>query len=149
MADRDVKALTADLECPTFEEVAFNPLARPLSQSTLAVVTTASLHHPDQDDFVGGDTSYRILDGARRDWVIGHWSPNFDASGYAMDPNVVFPLDRLDELVASGRLGQVARRHLAYAGNQFDLSTVRLDSGPAGAKLLRDDGVDVVLLTPV
>ena len=38
---------------------------------------------------------------------------------------------------------------MAYAGNQFDLSTIRMDSGPAGAKWLREQGVDVVLLTPV
>ncbi len=149
MADRDVKALTADLECPAFEDIAFTALARPLSECTVAVVTTASLHHPDQADFVGGDTTYRVLDGSRRDWILGHWSPNFDTSGYAIDANVVLPLDRLDELATQGRIGRVADRHLAYAGNQFELSTIRLDSGPAGAKLLADDGVDVVLLTPV
>ena len=52
-------------------------------------------------------------------------------------------------LAAINAFGRVAQRHLAYAGNQFELSAIRLDSGPAGAKLLRDDGVDVVLLTPV
>ena len=36
-------------------------------------------------------------------------------------------------------------------GAQLDhtLTTIRLDTGPAAARLLRDDGVDVVLLTPV
>jgi hypothetical protein len=29
------------------------------------------------------------------------------------------------------------------------VSTVRLDSGPAAAAALRQDGVDVVILTPV
>ena len=148
MADHDVKAMTAALDCPAFDEVAFTR-PKPLAESTVAIVTTASLHHPDQADFVGGDTSYRVLDGSRRDWMLGHWSPNFDASGYASDFNVVFPLDRLDELAASGRIGKVSRHHLAYAGNQFELSTVRLDSGPLGAKWLREQGVDVVLLTPV
>jgi hypothetical protein len=38
---------------------------------------------------------------------------------------------------------------MAYAGNQFDLTTIRMDTGPAGAKWLREQGVDVVLLTPV
>jgi hypothetical protein len=31
----------------------------------------------------------------------------------------------------------------------MELSTLRLDSGPAAAQLLLEDGVDVVLLTPV
>jgi hypothetical protein len=63
--------------------------------------------------------------------------------------NTVFPVDRLDELAERGVIGRVADQHLAYAGNQFDLSAIRMDSGPAGAKFLRGEGVDVVLLTPV
>ena len=69
--------------------------------------------------------------------------------GFAADINTVFPIDRLNELAESGRIGRVSETHLSYAGNQFDLSGVRLDSGPAGAKLLRERGVDIVLLTPV
>ena len=148
MADRDVKALTAEIDCPVFEQTAFTTPA-PLSDATVAIVTTASLHHPDQPDFSGGDTSFRVLDGSRRDWMLGHWSPNFDATGFALDPNVVFPIDRLQELADRGRIGRVSDVHLAYAGNQFELSTIRLDSGPAGGELLRNSGVDVVLLTPV
>lgn len=148
MADRDVKAMTAGIDCPTFDAPAFTTPV-PLAQATVAVVTTASLHHPEQDDFGPNDAGFRVLDGSRRDWVLGHWSPNFDASGFAVDPNVVLPLDRLDELAAAGTIGRVAPRHLAYAGNQFDLAAIRIDGGPAGARQLKDEGVDVVLLTPV
>jgi len=148
MADRDVKAMTADIETPVFETTAFTT-PPPLREATVAIVTTASLHHPDQDDFSPGDTGYRVLDGSRRDFMTGHWSPNFDTIGFAADMNVVFPLDRLDELAAAGTIGRVADEHLSYAGNQFDLSAICLDSGPAGARRLRRDGVDVVLLTPV
>jgi D-proline reductase (dithiol) PrdB len=63
----------------------------------------------------------------------------------------VYPVDRLEELVAEGVIGSVASRHVAFMGAQPDhnLTTMRVDSGPAAAKLLRDDGVDVVVLTPV
>ena len=148
MADHDVKALTDNIETPVFETTAFTT-PPPLSEATVALVTTASLHHPDQDDFGPVDTGFRVLDGSRRDYVTGHWSPNFDSIGFAYDMNTVFPLDRLDELVERGVIGKVADQHLAYAGNQFDLSAVRMDSGPAGGKWLREQGVDVVLLTPV
>ena len=148
MADRDVKAMTDDIETPVFDTTAFTK-PPPLSEATVALVTTASLHHPDQDDFAPADTGYRILDGSRRDYQTGHWSPNFDAVGFAYDMNTVFPLDRLDELAEQGVIGQVAPQHLAYAGNQFDLSAVRMDSGPAGGKWLKEQGVDIVLLTPV
>jgi len=143
-----MKALTDAIETPVFESTAFT-IGPPLDQATVALVTTASLHHPDQDDFAGSDTGYRILEGRRRDYLTGHWSPNFDAIGFGYDMNTVFPLDRLDELAAQGVIGAVADQHLSYAGNQFDLSGVRLDSGPAGGRWLREQGVDVVLLTPV
>jgi hypothetical protein len=63
----------------------------------------------------------------------------------------VYPVDRLAELAARGTIGSVANRHIAFMGAQPDhtLTTLRLDSGPAAAKLLLHDGVDVVLLTPV
>ena len=148
MTDRQTKALTADLDLPSFETTAFT-VPPPLDACTVALVTTASLHHPEQADFTATDPSFRVLDPARRDLQLGHWSPNFDLVGFAVDLNVVFPIDRLEELARAGRIGGVAPRHLAFAGNQFDLTQIRLDSAPAAAKLLRDDGVDVVVLTPV
>ena len=148
MADREIKKLTENLEAPVFDTIAFNsPPA--LSEATVAVVTSASLHHPDQDDFAPGDIGFRILDGNRRDYRMGHWSPNFDTMGFAGDFNTVIPLDRLDELASEGKIGKVSDTHLSYAGNQFDLSAVRMDSGPAGAKFLKDKGIDIVLFTPV
>jgi D-proline reductase (dithiol) PrdB len=67
-----------------------------------------------------------------------------------MDLNVVYPIDRLEELAAQGIIGSVAPRHLSFAGNQpDDVSTIRLDTGPSAAAELRQDGVDVVILTPV
>jgi D-proline reductase (dithiol) PrdB len=148
MADSDIKSITENLPAHDFETTAFAS-PPPLSDATVAIVTTASLHHPDQDDFTVVDTGYRVLDGSRRDYVTGHWSPNFDGAGFAYDMNTVFPLDRLDELAERGVIGRVADQHMAYAGNQFDLAGIRMDSGPAGAKWMREQGVDIVLLTPV
>ncbi|MEZ5141606.1 MAG: hypothetical protein R2726_03670 [Acidimicrobiales bacterium] len=69
---------------------------------------------------------------------------------FALDLDVVFPIDRLEELAAEGTIGAVAPRHLAFAGNQDDsVAKVRLDTAPRAAALLAADGVDVVLLTPV
>ncbi|MEZ5225190.1 MAG: glycine/sarcosine/betaine reductase selenoprotein B family protein [Acidimicrobiales bacterium] len=91
-----------------------------------------------------------MLPSDARDLVLGHWSPNFDRTGVAIDLNVVYPIDRLDELAAQGIIGAVAPRHASFAGNQpDDVSTIRLDSGPRAAGELAADGVDVVVLTPV
>lgn len=86
-----------------------------------------------------------------RNLTLAHFSPNFDRSGFALDLNVVYPIDRLNELAARKVIGSVAAQHISFMGAQLDhtLSTMRLDTGPAAARILREDGVDVVLLTPV
>lgn len=143
-----IKQGAANAESPTFDERAF-VTPKPLSKAKVAIVTSASLHHADDDDFAPVDAGYRIIHADRRDIVVGHWSPNFDQSGVSADLNVVFPIDRLNEMAADGTIGSVSDVHLAYAGNQFDLSAIRMDGGPAGAALLKEHEVDVVLLTPV
>lgn len=147
--DQAMRAHAATLPTPTFDRLAW-AVPPPLSSATVAIVTSAALHTPDQDRFGAGDTGFRVIERDRRDLVLGHWSPNFDHSGIALDLNVVYPIDRLEELAARGTIGAVAPRHISFAGNQpDDVATIRLDSGPAAAALLRDDGVDVVVLTPV
>ena len=54
------------------------------------------------------DTRFREIGRADRDLVLGHWSPNFDHSGFQLDLNVVYPIDRLEELAADGVIGEVA-----------------------------------------
>lgn len=148
MTDHQIKSGAAKVDCPTFDTPAFT-MPPPLKDATVAIVTSASLHHSDDADFDPVDSGFRVLERTRRDLVVGHWSPNFDASGVAADLNVVFPIDRLEELAADGVIGRVSDVHLAYAGNQFDLSAIRMDGGPAGAAFLKQQEVDVVLLTPV
>ena len=148
MTDAQIKKGASKAECPTPENPTF-VIPKPLSETKVALVTSASLHHEDDDDFAPSDTGYRVLERDRRDIVVGHWSPNFDASGVSADLNVVFPIDRLEELENQGVIGSVSDVHIAVAGNQFDLSGIRLDGGPAVASLLNKHEVGVVLLTPV
>ena len=148
MTDQAIKTGSASVECPVFENPAFT-LSTSLQDATVAIVTSASLHHETDDDFAPVDTGYRVLHSDRQDIVVGHWSPNFDASGVSADLNVVFPIDRLKELEKRGTIGRVSEVHLAYAGNQFDLAGIRMDGGPSGADFLLRNEVDVVLLTPV
>lgn len=148
-ADQAMRAHSATLPSPTFADPAF-VIPPALASATVAIVTSAALHTADDTAFAGGDTSFRLIDRDRRDLVLGHWSPNFDRSAISIDLNVVYPIDRLEELAARGAIGAVAPRHVSFAGNQpDDLATIRLDSGPASAAALVADGVDVVLLTPV
>jgi D-proline reductase (dithiol) PrdB len=136
---------------PVFETTAFTA-PPPLCEATVAIVTTAGLRHPDQPDwgYRNGDQSFRVLDGANRSLMLSHTSHNFDRSGFVADLNVVFPIDRLAEMAAEGTIKGVSPQHVSFVGNlEETLSTIRLDTGPAAAKLLREAGANVVLLTPV
>jgi len=125
-------------------------IARPLAQSRVAIVTTAGLRPDGQATWTQGQ-GYIVLDGAQHSLALAHTSPNFDRTGVAADLNVVYPVDRLAELARDRVIASVAPRHISFMGAQLDhtLATLRLDTGPAAAQLLKDDGVDVVLLTPV
>ena len=147
--DLAMREMGTNLPVPNFDSTPCAPVPQ-LRNATVAIVTSAAIHQAHDDRFTAGDTGYRIIPSDARDLVMGHWSPNFDHTGFQIDLNVVFPIDRLHELAHDRVIGRVAPRHISFAGNQpDDVSAVRLDSGPAAAAELKRDGVDVVLLTPV
>jgi D-proline reductase (dithiol) PrdB len=125
-----------------------------LSRSRIALVTTAGLVAPQQPRFssrIGGDPDYRILDAAVRlgSLIDCHRSEAFDHRGVAADANVAFPLDRLRELAAAGRIGEVAPRHLSFMGSLTLTGALRRRTAPEAAARLVDDRVDIALLVPV
>jgi D-proline reductase (dithiol) PrdB len=148
--DAYVRSYSNDLPVYQFDAVPVT-VPPPLTAARVAIVTTAGLRADGLRTWQRGDQGFAVLPDDRRDFVLAHSSPNFDRTGFVADLNVVFPIDRLHELAAERVIGSVAPRHLAFMGAQPDhtLATLRLDSGPAAANLLKDDGVDVVILTPV
>jgi D-proline reductase (dithiol) PrdB len=149
----------AEIAVIDFGDPAFTT-PKPLAQARVAIVTTSGLMRPGAEPWQHGQTSFRVIDRDERDLVVSHISPNFDRTGVAADLNVVYPIDRLEELAREGVIGEVAPRHLSFQGAMGNgpqngpgvptqLRTVVLDSGPAAARLLLDDRVDVVVLTPV
>ena len=149
MADAEMRRMVADLPAPEFESPAFTS-PPPLREATVALVTTAGLMRPGgQWEPQKGNTGFKVFRRDERDFVVGHQSTNFDRAGIAADRNVVYPIDRLEELATDDVIGAVARRHLSFTGPIMDLTTLVVDSGPAAGALLRGDGVDVVLLIPV
>lgn len=149
MSDALIRERTADTPAPEFDTTPFTT-PPPLNEATVAIVTTMGLKRPGEEAWKPQDPSFRSFDASERDLMLGHLSPNFDRTGIAVDLNVAYPVDRLVELAAEGVIGAVAPRHLSFMGAQDEnMTSIRLDSGPAAAKQLKDDGVQVVLLTPV
>src|SRR4029077_13553605 len=107
----------AELECPDF---ATRPwVGGPaLPQRRVAIVSSAGLVVRGEDPFRGRDDGYRAIpaDTEPKDLSISHISINFDRTGFQEDWNVVFPLDRLNELAAGGGIGSAGGPPYSFLG---------------------------------
>ncbi len=128
----------------------FTHLARPPSSCRLAIVTTAGLHRRDDRPFGPGEQNYRVIpsDTPAADIVQSHTSLGFDRVPTMRDLNISFPVDRLRELVARGELGGSAPYHYSFMGAQRDLKRIQEETGPEVGRRLRDEGVEIALITP-
>jgi len=138
----------AELECPEFQTRPFVS-GPPLAQRRVAIVSSAGLVVRGENPFRGRDPDYRAIPAATKpsDLMISHISINFDRAGYQEDWNVVFPLDRLNELAAEGAVGSVAATHYSFMG-----ATDPVEMEPHVRELagrLKQDAVDAVILSPV
>lgn len=136
------------LPCPTYESTPWvtGPV---LAERRLALISTAGLHRRDDRPFGVGATDYRIIpaDTPCHELVMSHISTNFDRTGFQQDWNVVFPLDRLRELVANRIIGSLAEYHYSFMGAT---DPVQLEETARSlARIMKHDGVDAVLLVPV
>ena len=137
------------------DPIPWTPLAKPLRACRLALVSSAGYVLPGQqpfDDGVrGGDFSFREIsaDADPHTLIDTHRSRSFDHAGMASDPNLAFPLDRARELVSSGFIGAVNRRHLSFMGSITAPGRLVRQTAPQAARLLASDQVDVALLVPV
>jgi D-proline reductase (dithiol) PrdB len=128
----------------------FTRLATPLPACRLAIVTTAGLHRRGDRPFGPGEQTYRVIpaDTPAADIVQSHTSLGFDRVPLMRDLNISFPIDRLRELVARGELGGMAPNHYSFMGAQRELRRIQEETGPELGRRLRDEGVQVALITP-
>ena len=138
----------AELECPNFatEPWVTGP---PLARRRVAIVSSAGLVVRGEDPFRGRDPDYRAIPTSTKpeELLVSHISINFDRTGFQEDWNVVFPLDRLNELAGDGVIGSVAATHYSFMG-----ATDPVQMEPHARELcgrLKRDHVDAVILSPV
>ena len=140
--------------CMESDHVPWTPLGKPLADSTVAIVTTAGLHlrddKPFNRDHPGGESTYRVLpaDTDTADIVQSHFSIGFDRTAIYRDINVTYPIDRMRELADAGVIGSLAPNNYSFMGALRDCTVVAEQTGPEVARRLKDDGVDLVFLTP-
>jgi hypothetical protein len=137
-----------------FEDVPFQPLARPLGDCIVALVTTAAPYQADkgpqgpgapynaQAKFYAPYSGDTALD---HDVRISHVA--IDRQHTSMeDSNCWFPLPLMRRWAAEGRFHLAARFHGAPT-NRSQRHTLEVDA-PAIVQRCRDDGVDAAVLVP-
>lgn len=151
---------------PQYEQSPFAAPQRPLSESRLGLVTSSG-HFVEGDDprpfgvesMTQEEATRRILDfirAAPQLSVIPTDTPThrlrvrhggYDIRAAQKDPNVIFPLDRLRELQAAGRIGHLAERAYSFVGATAQQRLLR-ETGPEWVERFKRDRLDAVLLVP-
>jgi hypothetical protein len=139
----------------SFDHVPFTTLAKPLSEATIGIVTTAAPYQPDKGDqgpgaaYNGSAKFYEVY--ARNtshfpDLRISHIAYDRDHTT-AEDPGTYFPLRALNALQERGRIGAVARRFYGLPTNRSQRTTLDVDCVEL-VRRCREDAIDAALLVP-
>ncbi len=130
-------------------------LAKPLNKCKFALVTSAGLRTKNDTPF---DHSYKLGDSSFREiqndievqtLIEDHKSSSFDHNGVQTDKNLALPIDRFRELVANKTIGSLNNRSFSFMGSIISPNKLIKETAKNVAKLLKQDEVDCVLLTPV
>ncbi len=133
----------------------FVPLARlkkPLAQSRLTLISSCGVHlKTDQPMDVChplGDFSFRRVPSAsRQDDLIIHQLkyPHDDAD---LDINVIFPIERLQELVEKKKIGGLTADFFSFIGYNMDPTRFEQTVARGIAQAVVEEKADVALLAP-
>jgi D-proline reductase (dithiol) PrdB len=80
--------------------------------------------------------------------VQSHTSLGYDRVPIMRDPNISFPIDRLRELMAGNELGGLGPNHYSFRGAQRKVVRIERETGPEVGRRLREEGVELALITP-
>jgi len=140
------------------EPVPFTPLAKPLSASRFALVTTAGIHRKSTEppfdterekrEPFWGDPTFRRIPRDVRQEEIGACHLHTNNRDVLLDVNIALPVHRFAELEAEGAIGSLAPTSYSFMGYQMNTTEWRQRYAPEAAALMKDEGVDAVLLTP-
>jgi hypothetical protein len=138
-----------------YAEVPFTPLARPLAQARVGLITTAAPYQPGVGDqgpgakYNAAAKFYEVYSDSTEtvpDLRISH--VGYDrAHTTAEDARTWFPLARLQAAVKTGRIGALTPRFHGAPTNRSQRVTMETDA----AELLRrcrEDAADVAVLVP-
>ena len=99
--------------------VPFTPFQGRLEDATVCIVSTAGVRTKDDPPFnTEGDTSWRVIPAEAEGKDLRYDDSHYDHACVDRDMNCVFPLDRVRELAAEGRVGGLTARHFSLGYSQ-------------------------------
>jgi len=138
-------------------EIPFTPLAKPLSECTVALLSTAAVARNDDQPFDQqrerrdpwwGDPSFRVVPLGTTERDVRLYHMHIDPRFGEADLDVVLPMRRLAELADEGFVGQPAKRHYSVMGYILDATVLIGQTAPAIVERMRADAVDAAALVP-
>ena len=142
------KGLQSEIFVPITPPPVWTPVTKELKDMTVALATAAGVHHKDDKRCnLAGDFTYRIIRDTMPsdELMVSHGG--YDNGDVNKDINCMFPIDRLHELKKEGFIKNVAPVHIGFMGGGGDQDKFKNETGPAIAKILKEEGVDAVILT--
>jgi len=138
-----------------YVDAPFQPLKKPLSQSRVAIITTAAPFDPAKGDqgpgakYNGGAKFYSVYDGdsgKTHDLRISHIAYDRVHTS-ADDSGTWFPLPQLQRLARERRVGEIAPRFFGAPTNRSHRVTIETDAPEILARC-RADKVEAAVLVP-
>ena len=129
----------------------WTPLAKPLSECRVGMMTTAGTYVAGQEAyFYKDDTSHRPIPSNTpvEDLRFSHLTENYlpDAR---RDPNCAFPIEPLQKLAEEGVIGGLADNFFSCMGAVYSKRRVDEEVAPAIYEAFAAEGVDVAYLVPL
>jgi D-proline reductase (dithiol) PrdB len=129
-------------------EAPWTPLAKPIKECRLALVSSGGFYVAGQEPFGENDTSYRLIPADTRVEDLRIFHHGYRDNDADRDPNCVFPLDRLRDLQAAGVIGELADVAVTFVMTYAARRDIT-ERGPRIAAELKARGVDAALCVPV
>ncbi|GAE00368.1 D-proline reductase subunit PrdB [Clostridium botulinum B str. Osaka05] len=142
------KGMKSEVYAPVTPPPVWTPLTNALKDCKVGFATAGGIHIKTQEPFkTAGDFTYRIIpsDTPSSELMVTHGG--FDNSDINKDVNAMLPIDRLHELAKEGFIGSVSPVLIGFMGGGGNVQKFKEETGPAIAKIFKDEGVDIVLLT--
>jgi D-proline reductase (dithiol) PrdB len=131
------------------------PLARlgkPLAESRLTFVSTAGVQPrgtlPFDTVHPVGDYTFRRISSDASPLDLEIHQLKYPTHGAARDLNVIFPIERLQELAGEGIIGALAPNFFSFIGYNMDPERLETKLAEELAEAVVSDGADVALMSP-